>query len=68
MTVIAIILAIYSLLIFHSTSGGITKELRQSMGPQDLEMIQNELDYRRHWATLLLLFSGLILLPKLIMW
>jgi len=65
---IAIVFIIYSILILFSIKDGITKEMRQSMGPQDLEIIQTEIDYREYWAVLLLLFSALILLPKIIFW
>lgn len=66
--ILALIFAFYSLLLLHSINGGISKELRQSMGPQDLEILQVELEHRKYWAFLLLLMSFLIMLPKLLLW
>lgn len=65
---IAVIFITYAILILFSTKDGISKQVRQALDPEDLERLQNELDYREYWAVLLLLFGFLILLPKLIMW
>ncbi len=65
---IAVIFITYAILILFSTKDGISKQVRQALGPEDLERLQTELDYREYWAVLLFLFGLLILLPKLIMW
>lgn len=65
---ISVIISTYALILLYSSRNTLTKEHRTTWNPNELEMYQIELDYRKHWAQLLLILCFLMILPTLLMW
>jgi hypothetical protein len=68
MTLIIIILFVYGVILWISGSSEITNELRKSLGPQDIELIYYDLQFRRLIGLLLILLSSGYFVMEVAQW